>query len=90
MRFIRNEAEYLTNGWFAVKQPSTKDLKKGVTWEGAREGEKLFFSSTSPWSSETDYRHRFGTHNLTESLSEILSDLIKRRCVPSEMSTPTM
>ena len=79
MRFIRGEAEHLTNGWFAVKQPATKDLKEGVTWEEAREREKLFFSGTPPWSSWTDYRHRFGTGNLTETLSKILSDLIKRR-----------
>ena len=79
MRFIRDEAEHLTNGWFAVKQPSTKDLNDGITWEGARKMERDFFSMTPPWSSETGYRHRFGTHNLTESLSQILSDLIKRR-----------
>ena len=79
MRFIRGEAEHLTNGWFAVKQPATKDLKEGITWKEAREQESIFFSSTHPWSSWADYRHRFGTHNLTESLSNILSDLIKRR-----------
>ena len=79
MRFIRGEAEHLTNGWFAVKQPATIDLKGGLTWEKAREQERLFFSSTPPWSLRADYRHRFGTHNLTESLSKILSDLIKRR-----------
>jgi len=79
LRFIRDEAEHLTNGWFAVKQPATKDLKDGITWEGAREQERVFFSTRSPWSSEADYRHRFGTNNLTDSLSKILSDLIKRR-----------
>ncbi|KAF9648403.1 hypothetical protein BDM02DRAFT_3187163 [Thelephora ganbajun] len=79
LRFIRGEAEHLANGWFVVKQPATVDLKDGVTWEGAREREKRFFSTRNPWSLETGYRHRFGTHNLTESLSKILSDLIKRR-----------
>jgi len=79
LRFIRGEAEHLTNGWFAVKQPGSKELKGGIDWEQAREQERLFFSSTPPWSSRTDYRHRFGTHNLTESLSKILSDLIKSR-----------
>lgn len=79
MGFIRGEAEPLKNGWFAVKQPATQDLKQGITWEEAREQESFFFSTTFPWSSEADYRHRFGTHNLTESLSKILSDLIRRR-----------
>ena len=67
------------NGWFAVKQPATQDLKGGITWEGAREQERVFFSTRVPWSSETEYPHRFGTHNLTEALSKILSDLIRRR-----------
>ena len=79
LRFIRGEAESLTNGWFTVRQPATKDLEEGMTWERAREQERLFFSTTSPWSSDTDWSHRFGTNNLTESLSKILSDLIKRR-----------
>ena len=83
MRFIRNEAEHLSNGWFVVKQPATADLKQGITWEEAREQESRFFSTTPPWSSEADYRHHFGTRNLTESLSKILSDLIKRRSVVS-------
>ena len=79
LRFIRDEAEHLTNGWFSVKQPATKDLKEGITWEEAREQERLFFLTTPPWSSEVAYQHRFGTRNLTESLSKILSDLIRRR-----------
>ena len=79
MRFIKGEAENLVNGWFAVKQPATKDLNEGMTWGRAREQEKLFFSTVPPWSSEAAWHHRFGTHNLTKSLSNILSDLIKRR-----------
>ena len=84
MRFIKGEAENLTNGWFTVKQPATSDLNDGMTWEEARQRESLFFSTILPWSSETDWHHRFGTHNLTKALSIILSDLIKRRWVYSE------
>ena len=83
MRFIRGEAEHLANGWFSVKQPASADLRQGITWEEARDLERTFFSTTSPWSTEADYRHRFGTRNLTKSLSDILSDLIKRRLVLS-------
>ena len=68
------------NGWFTVKQPASNDLKTGVDWAEARAQEKHFFASTTPWSSaETFCQRRFGTHNLTEALSKILSDLIKRR-----------
>ena len=81
LRFIRNDAEPLANGWFTVKQPGSNDLKSGITWAEAREQEKRFFTSTAPWSSaETFCQRRFGTQNLTEALSKILSDLIKRRC----------
>ena len=80
LRFIRNDAEPLANGWFTVKQPGSNDLKKGITWGEARDREKHFFTSTAPWSSAESYcQKRFGTGNLTESLSKILSDLIKKR-----------
>ena len=82
LRFIRNDAEPLSNGWFTVRQPATKDLKGGITWEEARDQERVFFTSNLPWSSaETYCQKRFGTQNLTESLNKILSYLIKRRCV---------
>ena len=80
LRFIRNDAEPLVNGWFTVKQPASNDLKAGITWADARAQEKLFFTSTAPWSSAESFcQKRFGTGNLTGSLSKILSDLIKRR-----------
>jgi len=86
MRFVRDEAEHLSNGWFVVKQPATVDLQQGITWEEARESERRFFDTTAPWATERDYRRRFGTRNLTESLSDILSELIKRRSVLSRVS----
>ena len=88
LRFIRGEAEHLTNGWFSVKQPASADLRQGITWEEARDLERVFFSTTAPWSTETGYRHRFGTRHLTESLSNILSDLIKRRSVSLSRTLP--
>lgn len=80
LRFIRNDAEPLANGWFTVKQPASSDIKTGITWAEARKQEKHFFSSSAPWSSAESFcQKRFGTQNLTQSLSKILSDLIKRR-----------
>ncbi|KAF9783798.1 P-loop containing nucleoside triphosphate hydrolase protein [Thelephora terrestris] len=80
LRFIRNEGEPLVNGWFTVKQPGSSEIKTGVTWAEARAQENHFFTTTTPWSSaETFCQRRFGTRNLTESLSKILSDLIKQR-----------
>ncbi|KAJ6564726.1 P-loop containing nucleoside triphosphate hydrolase protein [Mycena capillaripes] len=77
---IRNEQEALENNWYCVKQPSSQDLKQGITWEEARARENDFFTITSPWS-ELDpmYQKYLRTSNLVDRLSSILSDLISKR-----------
>ncbi|KAJ6565738.1 P-loop containing nucleoside triphosphate hydrolase protein [Mycena sp. CBHHK59/15] len=77
---IRNEQEVLENNWYCVKQPSSQDLKLGITWEEARARENDFFSLTPPWS-ELDpmYQKYLRTSNLVDRLSSILSDLISKR-----------
>ncbi|KAJ7027364.1 P-loop containing nucleoside triphosphate hydrolase protein [Mycena alexandri] len=77
---IRNEQETLENNWYCVKQPSSQDLKQGMTWEEARAREHEFFSLTPPWS-ELDpmYQKYLRTSNLVDRLSSILSDLISKR-----------
>ncbi|KAJ7651398.1 hypothetical protein FB45DRAFT_1079214, partial [Roridomyces roridus] len=80
LALIRNEREALKNHWYCVKQPSSKDIKDGITWEEAREMEKGFFSMTAPWKGlDPMYKKRLGTDNLVERLSSILSALILRR-----------
>ncbi|CAL1711881.1 unnamed protein product [Somion occarium] len=80
LRFIKNEYEALENGWFSVKQPDSRTLQAGITWEEARSSEREFFSLTSPWSSlEFSYQQHLGTSNLTGQLSDILSALIMKR-----------
>ncbi|KAJ6598572.1 P-loop containing nucleoside triphosphate hydrolase protein [Mycena sp. CBHHK59/15] len=80
LTLIRNEQEVLENNWYCVKQPSSQDLKLGITWEEARTRENDFFSLTPPWS-ELDpmYQKYLRTSNLVERLSSILSDLISKR-----------
>ncbi|KAJ6564724.1 P-loop containing nucleoside triphosphate hydrolase protein [Mycena capillaripes] len=77
---IRNEQEPLENNWYCVKQPSSQDLKQGITWEEAQSRENDFFSLTPPWS-ELDpvYQKYLRTSNLIDRLSSILSDLISKR-----------
>ncbi|KAF7428945.1 hypothetical protein PC9H_008182 [Pleurotus ostreatus] len=80
LRFIQNEIEPLENNWFCVKQPSSNDLKQGVTWANARQRENEFFSMTAPWCNlESMYQKYLRTGNLVERASSILSDLISRR-----------
>ncbi|KAF9525001.1 P-loop containing nucleoside triphosphate hydrolase protein [Crepidotus variabilis] len=80
LKFIRNEREPLVNNWFCVKQPSSDDLKKGITWSRARDVENRFFFSTAPWSElEGIYQSYLRTSNLVKRLSTVLSDLIAKR-----------
>ncbi|KAK0499138.1 P-loop containing nucleoside triphosphate hydrolase protein [Armillaria luteobubalina] len=78
--FIHNEREPLENNWYCVKQPSSTDIKNGITWAEARTRENEFFSMTAPWA-ELDpvYQRYLRTVNLVERLSNILSDLISKR-----------
>ncbi|KAI0820963.1 P-loop containing nucleoside triphosphate hydrolase protein [Irpex lacteus] len=80
VRFITNEYKPLANGWFSVKQPDSQAVAEGITWEEARSQEELFFAQVQPWSSlDVGTRQQLGTANLTERLSDILSELIVKR-----------
>lgn len=77
---IQNKDKPLDNGWFSVKQPSTVDLERGITWEEARREESEFFELTSPWSTlDHTCQQQLGAANLIERLSSLLSQLIARR-----------
>lgn len=80
LSFIRNEKEPLTNGWYAVKQPGSREIENGITWAEAREEEDRFFSTASGWCDlDVIYQKYLRTPNLVARLSEILSDLISKR-----------
>ncbi len=80
--FIRGEKEALDNNWYCVKQPSSTDIKNGITWSEARQRENDFFSTVDPWASlDSVYQRYLRTSNLVERLSHILSDLISKRLV---------
>ncbi len=78
--FHPQRREPLENNWYCVKQPSSSDIKNGITWTEARTKENEFFSMTTPWA-ELDpmYQRYLRTVNLVERLSNILSDLISKR-----------
>jgi Dynamin central region len=82
LAFIRGEKEPLANGWYAVKQPGSQALERGITWAEAREEEDRFFATESEWCDLDSIYHRYlRTSNLVARLSEILSDLISKRLV---------
>lgn len=78
--FIRNEKDHLDNNWYCVKQPSSTDIKRNITWAEARKRESEFFSLTAPWVDlQPIYYQYLGTNHLIERLSTTLSDLISKR-----------
>ncbi|KAF7304023.1 hypothetical protein MIND_00633500 [Mycena indigotica] len=77
---IRNELEALEHHWFCVKQPSSQELKQGITWAEARAAENDFFSLKAPWCDLSALHQKYlRTTNLIDKLSLILSDLISKR-----------
>ncbi|KAF8591661.1 hypothetical protein K439DRAFT_1626647 [Ramaria rubella] len=65
----------LKHGYYCTRQPEDSDRAKGITFDDAREAELTFFKNTSPWSTSIQ-KQRFGTRNLTEKLSTLLSQKI--------------
>jgi hypothetical protein len=69
--------------WFVVKNPDSIALQRGVTWEESRQDEALYFANSPTWISlGEDYKDRLGTEHLVCKLSDLLSDLIVKKCVP--------
>ncbi|KIK17199.1 hypothetical protein PISMIDRAFT_15324 [Pisolithus microcarpus 441] len=82
VRLIRNDVEPLVNNWYCVKQPSSNDLARGMTWSEARASEEAFFSGMSPWCDLEDHLQAYlRTSRLTDRLSIILAELISKRSV---------
>lgn len=82
LRLIRNEEETLKHTWYAVKQPSSADLRDGISWEEARKSEDTFFSTQAPWCDlDPGSQRQLRTSNLINRLSDLLSDLIAEKCV---------
>lgn len=71
------ESDFLNaDGYYITKQPSTKELEKGITFEAAREREQAFFRDTPPWCDKGNLRDRMGTPRLTKALSQLLGEVI--------------
>ena len=80
LKILRNETEPLVNNWYCVKQPSSQEVVRGITYLEARQRENEWFASTQPWSSlEPQYQRYLRTTCLTDRLSLILSELIAKR-----------
>jgi hypothetical protein len=68
--------------YFSVKNPDSQDIRDGITYEQARQNERVFFSTKAPWSNlEWLYQRRLGTDKLTTRLGQLLASLISKRQV---------
>ncbi|CAO1621287.1 unnamed protein product [Sympodiomycopsis kandeliae] len=71
--------EALQFGYYAVKNPATKELNEGITFEQARAVEKAFFQ-TAPWSQQPQSTQgRLGIARLSARLSSLLEHFIQER-----------
>lgn len=79
--YIRGEKEDTAmTMWFCVKCPDSEAIDSGITWEGARQEESLWFLNKAPWSTlEESFRQKLGRANLTRCLSDKLCELIAKR-----------
>lgn len=81
MRLIKNEKSALMNGWYCVKQPSTAELDRGLSFFDARRRGEDFFK-TPPWSRlDPKCQSRLGTQAVTQKLNEFLMDVITKRLI---------
>jgi hypothetical protein len=72
---IEGKKHVLKHGYYCTRQPEDSDRSRGITFDEARQVENAFFQQTLPWSKSIQIE-RFGTRNLTEKLSILLSEKI--------------
>ncbi|KAJ6451821.1 P-loop containing nucleoside triphosphate hydrolase protein [Mycena vitilis] len=86
---IRNEREDSSViNWYCVKQPSSLELKQGRSWAGVRSCEQQFFATILPWSVlDPAHKKYLGTSNLIDRLDSILSELIVKRHISSNLTS---
>lgn len=68
--------EKLKHGWFVVKNRSTQETQDGVTLEGRREREQMFFTLTAPWDELS--KSRIGIEKVKSHLDHLLYNHIRR------------
>ncbi len=66
----------LLHGYFCTRQPDDDERSRGISATEARAAELAFFQDTAPWASST-HQHRFGTTNLVQNISKLLTQIIR-------------
>ncbi|KAN0060747.1 hypothetical protein ACQY0O_007405 [Thecaphora frezii] len=76
---LLGNVEALRHGYFVVKNPSTKDLDEGITYEEARHKERMIFQTPDWLSLPQSARARLSTEKLVQHLSHVLESFIRKR-----------
>ncbi|TFY58284.1 hypothetical protein EVJ58_g6511 [Rhodofomes roseus] len=71
----RAQVHRLRHGYYCTRQPDDAERSAGITAAEAREAEARFFSGTAPWDTSVE-KQRFGTDNLVNYLSNMLTEII--------------
>ncbi|OSD00780.1 hypothetical protein PYCCODRAFT_1437127 [Trametes coccinea BRFM310] len=66
----------LLHGYYCTRQPDDDERSRGVSGAAAREAEAKFFTKTAPWAT-SQHQHRFGTANLVQNISKLLTQIIR-------------
>ncbi|KAG5636061.1 hypothetical protein H0H81_009232 [Sphagnurus paluster] len=72
---IEGRRHPLVHGYYCTRQPDDVQREENISSSEARSAEAAFFSTTHPWST-SKYKDRFGTDNLTATLSKLLIGII--------------
>lgn len=70
----------LLHGYYCTRQPNDKERGEGISGTDARLAEANFFQTNEPWSTSALHA-RFGTPNLVQSISKLLTRIIQTSCV---------
>lgn len=77
---IEGRRHPLIHGYYCTKQPNDAERSAGISSAAARQVEMEYFNTNAPWKRSMQ-KGRFGTNNLITSLSALLVQIIKDRCV---------
>ncbi|KAI0650569.1 P-loop containing nucleoside triphosphate hydrolase protein [Trametes meyenii] len=73
---IEGRTHQTKHGYYCTRQPDDAERERNISFAEARLLEEKFFAESAPWASSA-HRHRFGVVNLTRSVGERLTELIR-------------
>ena len=76
LEVIEGRRHPLRHGYFCTRQPDDDERTRGISSADARDVETEFFKTTAPWA-DSAHHQRFGTKNLVQNISTLLTQIIR-------------